>query len=59
MKKVRITLRKSLIGSTKTQKRTSKALGLGKVSSQVEKEVTPQIEGMINKLSHLIIVEEI
>ena len=59
MAKIRIRLRRSLIGKTKEQIGTIKALGLKKIDSTVEKEDTPQIRGMIDKVSHMIEVEEI
>jgi len=59
MASVRITQVKSLIDRPKRQKNTMFALGLRKMNASVEKEVTPQIQGMINKVSHLIKVEEI
>ena len=59
MAKVKITQVKSLIDRPKRQKDTMKALGLRKVNHTIEKEVNPQIMGMINKVSHLIKVEEV
>ena len=59
MASVKITQVKSVIDRSKRQKDTIKALGLRKVNHTVEKELTPQIEGMINKVSHLIKVEEV
>ena len=50
---------KSKIGSTQRQKRTLQALGLNKMNSTVEVEATPQIMGMVEKVKHLITVEEI
>jgi large subunit ribosomal protein L30 len=41
------------------QKLTVEALGLGKLNRSVEKELTPSISGMINKVGHLVKVEEI
>ncbi len=58
MAKVSITLTKSLIGSNKRQIATVKALGLGKMNSTVVHEDTPQIMGMISKVSHLVSVEK-
>lgn len=58
-KKIKITLMKSIIGSKQDQKATVTALGLKKIRSVVEQTDTPQIRGMINKVSHLINVEEI
>jgi large subunit ribosomal protein L30 len=59
MKKVRITQTKSGINRPERQKRTLEALGIKKMNYTVEKELTPQIEGMINKVKHLVSVEEI
>lgn len=50
---------KSTIDRIKKQKLTIKALGLGKINSSVVKKDTPQIRGMINKVHHLVRVEEI
>jgi large subunit ribosomal protein L30 len=58
MANVKITQIKSVIDRSKKQKETIKALGLRKVNQTVEKVLTPQIEGMINKVSHLVKVEE-
>lgn len=59
MSKVKITQVKSIIDQSRRQKATIKALGLRKINHCVEKELTPQIQGMINKVSHLVIVENI
>ena len=59
MKKIKLTQVKSIIGRTARQKATIVALGLGKINKSVEHNVTPQILGMVNKVSHLIKVEEI
>jgi large subunit ribosomal protein L30 len=58
MKKVKVTQVKSIIDRPERQKRTMQALGLTKMHSTVEKEATPQILGMITKVSHLVKVEE-
>ena len=58
MKKVKVTQVKSVIDRSERQKRTMQALGLTKMNRTVEKEATPQILGMITKVSHLIKVEE-
>lgn len=57
MAKVVITQRRSVINRPKDQKLTIKALGLGRINKSVEKEFTPQIEGMVRKVSHLVSVE--
>lgn len=59
MAKIRIKLVKSLIGRKKDQIETVKALGLKKLHNVVEHEDTPQIRGMIDKISFMLEVEEI
>ncbi|SKA82239.1 LSU ribosomal protein L30P [Clostridium sp. USBA 49] len=59
MAKLQITLKKSLIGRLDSHIATAKALGLSKIGKSVEKEDTPQIRGMINKISYLLDVKEI
>ncbi|HBC95783.1 MAG TPA: 50S ribosomal protein L30 [Clostridium sp.] len=58
MAKLKITLRKSLIGRKKDHIDTVNALGLRKIGKTVEQEDTPQIRGMIKKVSYLLDVEE-
>ena len=58
MAKIKIRQIKSQIGRLKNQKRTLEALGLRKMNQVVEHEATPQILGMINKVKHLISLEE-
>jgi large subunit ribosomal protein L30 len=58
-KKLKITQTKSIIDRHKRQKLTIKALGLGRPNYSVVKNDSPQIRGMINKVSHLVNVEEI
>ena len=59
MKKVKITQVKSGIDRSERQKQTLIALGLRKLNATKEVEATPQILGMVNKVSHLVKVEEI
>lgn len=59
MAKLKITQVKSKIGSSQRQKNTLEALGLGRVNSSTVKENSPQILGMVEKVRHLIIIEEI
>jgi large subunit ribosomal protein L30 len=59
MAKVKITQVRSLIDRPIDQKRTIQALGLGKISKSVEVEFTPQIQGMVKKVNHLISVTEL
>lgn len=57
MAKIKVTQVKSVIDRPKSQKATMKALGLRKMNQTVEHEGTPQILGMINKIKHLVTVE--
>lgn len=57
--KVKITQTRSTIKRPETQLRTIQSLGLGKVHSKVEVEYTPQIKGMVKKVSHLVSVTEL
>jgi large subunit ribosomal protein L30 len=59
MAKIKITQVKSGIDRPERQKRTLVALGITKMNVPVEHEVTPQIQGMVNKIRHLLSVEEI
>jgi len=63
MAKVRITQIKSLIGcSHERQKRTMRALGFrrhGKINKSVEHKLTPEIQGMINRINHLVLIEKL
>ena len=59
MAQVKVTLTRSLIVRPEDQRATVKALGLKKTNSQVVKEVTPQIQGMLHKVRHLVKVEEV
>ena len=59
MAKVKVTQVKSSIKRPKDQKLTLEALGLGRIGKVSEKEATPNTLGMINKVKHLISVEEV
>ena len=58
MAKIKVTKRKSAIKRTQRQKRTLEALGLRKIGQTVEHDATPNIMGMVNKVKHLVSVEE-
>ena len=58
MAKVLVTQVRSVINQPLRQKKTIQALGLRKLNVPVEKEMTPQIQGMINKVNHLVKVEK-
>lgn len=57
--KLEITLTRSVIGRTKDQRETVKALGLKKLHQTVEQQDNPAIRGMVNKVAHLVTVKEI
>ncbi|NLX64105.1 MAG: 50S ribosomal protein L30 [Clostridiaceae bacterium] len=59
MGNLKITLKKSTIASKEDQKATVIALGLRKIGQSVIQKDNAQIRGMINKVSHLVEVEEI
>jgi len=59
MGNLKITLKKSTIASKEDQKATVVALGLRKIGQSVVQKDNAQIRGMINKVSHLVEVEEI
>ena len=57
-KSLRVTLVKSPIGYTKDQKATVRALGLRRMNQTVEHNDSPAVRGMLDKISHLIKIEE-
>lgn len=57
-KRIKVTLTRSLIGSTEKQKRVVKALGLSKMNQVVEHDDSAIINGMVNKISHMVSVEK-
>lgn len=59
MARVRITQVRSTIKRPQTQKNAIKSLGLGKINRSVEVEVNDAMKGAINKVQHLVKVEEI
>ena len=58
MAKIKVTQIRSRIGSSARQKKTLDALGLRKMNKTVELEGNPQVLGMVNKVKHLVKVEE-
>ncbi|MCT4605192.1 MAG: 50S ribosomal protein L30 [Marinisporobacter sp.] len=56
---LKITLVKSTIGSKPQHRKTIEALGLKKIRQTVEKQDNPQMRGMVQKVRHLVEVEEI
>ncbi|MEI6286530.1 MAG: 50S ribosomal protein L30 [Bacillota bacterium] len=59
MGKIKITLKKSLIGRQESQRKIVVALGLKKTNSTVVHEDNPAIRGMVRKVIHLISVDNV
>lgn len=59
MTKVRITQIRSKNGSTKRQRACLACLGLHRINHSVEREYTPVVKGMAEKVLHLVKIEEI
>lgn len=57
-KKLRVTLVRSPIGYKKDQRATARALGLRKLNQTVEHNDNPALRGMLNKIIHLLRIEE-
>jgi large subunit ribosomal protein L30 len=57
-KKVEVKLVRSMIGSTETQINTLRSLGLRRVGASRVHTVTPQIEGMLVKVAHLVSIKD-
>jgi len=58
MAKISITWKKSTIGSVQSHRATIASLGLRRLHQSVVHEDTPEILGMVNKVRHLVEVEE-
>ncbi|MFH0703273.1 MAG: 50S ribosomal protein L30 [bacterium] len=58
-KQLKITLKKSLIGTSESQKKIAQSLGISKINQSVIHNDVPTIKGMINKIPHLLKVEEL
>jgi large subunit ribosomal protein L30 len=59
MARLKVTQVRSVIDRPKDQKATVRALGLHRISDSVLKDDRPEIRGMIQKVSHLVRVEEV
>ena len=59
MKKIKVTQVKSTIDRSERQKKTMAALGLRKMHASVEHTATPEVMGMVEKVLHLVTVEEL
>ena len=58
-KKLKITLVKSYIGRPESQRKVLVGMGLGKLNRSVLLNDTPEIRGMVRKVSHLVAMEEV
>ena len=58
-KELKMTLKKSVIGSTKKIRATVVGLGLTRMNKTVIRKDTPEIRGMWNKVRHLVAMEEL
>ena len=58
-KKIKIQLRKSVVGRKPKQRSTIQALGLRKIHQTVVKEASPATMGMVRSVSHMLNIEEI
>jgi large subunit ribosomal protein L30 len=56
---IKITQVKSSIGQTKRQKATLIALGIKKMGQSIKIETSAQTQGMVNKIAHLVTIEEV
>ena len=56
---LKVTQKRSEIGGTSDQRNTLRSLGLKRIGDTVVKEDRPEIRGMVNTVSHLVVVEEV
>jgi len=59
MARLKVTQRRSVIDRPRDQKATIRALGLHRMNDSVVKDDRPEIRGMIEKVRHLVEVEEV
>ena len=59
MPRLRITYKKSAIGYPQRQKDTIRSLGFHRLNSTLEKDDTPSVRGMVQRVAHLVTVEEL
>jgi large subunit ribosomal protein L30 len=56
---LRVTQRRSTVGAPKRQRATLRALGLRRIRHTVTQEDRPEIRGMLDRVAHLVTVEEV
>lgn len=59
MSRLRISLRRSVIGSRREHRETVRALGLRRIGQRVVRPDTPAVRGMVRAVSHLVSVEKL
>ena len=59
MSRLKVTQIKSKIGGTSNQRNTLRSLGLKRIGDTVIKDARPEFRGMVNMVSHLVVVEEV
>ena len=59
MSRIKVTLKKSSIGHPQDQRGTLRALGLKRLHQSVEHEDNPSVRGMVQKVTHLVVVEDV
>ena len=59
MSELHLIQKKSAIGGSQKQRDTLRALGLGRIGDTVQQQDRPEIRGMVDKVAHLVTVEEV
>lgn len=59
MARLKVTQKRSVIGTKPNQRQTLRSLGLKRINDVVVKEDRPEIRGMIHTVTHLVAVEEV
>ncbi len=59
MTQLKVTQKKSVIGGRQSQRDTLRSLGLKRIGDSVVREDKPEFRGMVDKVAHLVTVEEV
>lgn len=57
-KQLKVTMTRSMIGQTKRKRSTLRGLGLKRIGDTVVRQDTPEVRGMVQSISHLVVWEE-
>jgi large subunit ribosomal protein L30 len=57
-KRIRVTLKKSLIGTKAAHRQTVRGLGLRRLNQSIELDSTPEVRGMVNSVAYLVQFED-